>query len=191
VSQRGVRIGIFGGSFDPPHTGHLLVAIDAIEQLGLEQLFLVPAAAQPLKMEGSGASPADRLQMVKLLARSHPALHVDAIEIERGGLSYTVETLAAFAERYSEAERFFLVGADVLESFARWREPERVLSLARVAVFRRGDESELQPGMVPLSSRMVDISSTEIRRRVAKGLTIRGFVPDAVAEYIESRRLYQ
>jgi nicotinate-nucleotide adenylyltransferase len=186
-----VRIGIFGGSFDPPHTGHLLVAIDAIEELGLDRLFLIPAAAQPLKTDGAGASSRDRLEMVKLLARSHPALEVDSIEIERGGLSYTVETLAAFAERYSEAERFFLVGADVLESFTRWREPNRVLSLATVAVFRRGEDSELQPGMVPLSSRRVDISSTEIRQRLAGGLTIRGFVPDAVAEYIESRRLYQ
>jgi nicotinate-nucleotide adenylyltransferase len=190
-TDRQVRLGIFGGSFDPPHIGHLLVAIDAIERLALDQLFLVPAALQPLKAQGSAATAGDRLEMLGRLADCHPSIAVDPIEIDRGGLSYTVETLAAFADRFPQAERYFLVGTDVLATFERWREPDRVLELASVAVLQRGETEELPAGLVGVPSRRVDVSSTEIRQRVRAGLTIRGFVPDAVAEYIAARRLYQ
>jgi nicotinate-nucleotide adenylyltransferase len=188
-----VRLGIFGGSFDPPHVGHLLVAADAFDALALDRLVFVPAAMQPLKAgQATAAAPQHRLAMVRLLVGDDARLSVDPIEIEREGLSYTVDTLVAFAERYPEAERFFLVGKDVLDSFGQWREPETVLRLATVAVMQRqGESGRLPAGAICVETRRVDVSSTEIRDRVRAGRTIRGFVPEAVAAYIATQRLYR
>lgn len=187
-----MRLGIFGGSFDPPHVGHLLVGADALDALELERLVFVPAAVQPLKAGQASAAPQHRLAMVRLLAGDDARFSVDPIEIERQGLSYTVDTLAAFAERYPEAERFFVVGTDVLASFGQWREPEKVLRLATVAVMQRqGDSGPVPRGAVRVETRRVDVSSTEIRERVRTGRTIRGFVPEAVAAYIAEQRLYR
>ena len=195
-----MRLGVFGGTFDPPHIGHLLVAGDATEALRLDRLLFVPAAIQPLKGESSGAPPADRLEMVRLLAGTDARFAVDPIEIERDGLSYTVETLAAVAEREPDAERFFLVGADVLASLHRWREPERVQRLARLVVLERAGSAAnatetargaLAADVIFLPTRRVDVSSTEIRERVRTGRSIRGFVPDAVAAYIAAAELYR
>jgi nicotinate-nucleotide adenylyltransferase len=187
-----VRLGIFGGSFDPPHVGHLLVVTDAFEALGLDRLAFVPTAVQPLKAGQTAAAPQHRLAMVSLLVDDDPRFSVDPIEIDRDGLSYTVDTLAAFAERYPEAERFFLVGGDVLASFGQWREPERVLRLATLAVMqRRGETGPIPIGASRVETRRVDVSSTEIRERVRTGRTIRGFVPEAVAAYIAEQRLYR
>jgi nicotinate-nucleotide adenylyltransferase len=187
-----VRVGIFGGSFDPPHVGHLLVVADAFDALGLDRVVFVPARIQPLKGGASVTDAGHRLAMVRLLVGDDPRFLVDPIEIGREGLSYTVDTLAAFAERHPQSERFFLVGTDVLASFAQWREPERVLRLATMAVMqRREDESAVPDGAIRVETRRVDVSSTEIRERVRGGRTIRGFVPEAVEAYIVSQRLYR
>jgi len=190
-----VRLGIFGGSFDPPHVGHLLVAVDAIEALALDRLVFVPARVQPLKVGRTAATGPQRLEMVRLLVEDSPMLEVDPVEMERDGLSFMVDTLTTFAGRYPAAERFLLVGADVLSTFRKWREPERVVQLATLAVLQRNDESPDLTGIpgspVVLPTRRIDISSTEIRDRVAAGKSIRGFVPEAVAAYIEAERLYR
>lgn len=190
-----MRLGILGGTFDPPHVGHLLAAVDAVERLTLDRLALIPAATQPLKAGQSGASAEQRLAMARLLVADDGRFTVDPIELERGGLSYSVETLASYAGRFGEAERFFLVGADVLRSFDQWREPERVLRLATLVVLTRDDEDgqqgRLPRGAVRLPTRRVDVSSTEIRGRVAAGRSLRGFVPDAVADYIATHGLYR
>jgi nicotinate-nucleotide adenylyltransferase len=195
-----VRLGVFGGTFDPPHVGHLLAAVDAVEALTLDRLLFVPAAQQPLKVGCESAAPEHRLAMARLLAADDPRFGVDPIEIDRAGLSYTVDTLGELARRLPGAELFFLVGADALATFPRWREPRRVLELARLVVLRRAsDDVELPavmreaPGREPivLASRRVDVSSTEVRARVRAGLSIRGFVPDAVAAYVAQARLYR
>ena len=204
-----MRLGIFGGTFDPPHVGHLLVAVDAYERLCLDRLVFVPAAVQPLKGGLTETPPAHRLAMTRLLADDDPRFEVDPIEIERAGLSYTVDTLGEYARRYGSDERFFLVGMDAVESFAKWRQPTRVLELARLVVLPRlsadgattnGREAregglaiDVPPGREPLflETRRVDVSSTEVRARVRAGQSIRGFVPDAVAAYIERARLYR
>lgn len=187
-----MRIGLLGGSFDPPHVGHLLTASDAVDALGLDRLVLVPAATQPLKPGQARTTPQQRLDMVRLLAQSDPRFEVDPVEIERGGLSFTVDTLAAYAARHPDAELVFLVGADVIQSFARWREPERIRSLATVAVMQRGGEpAVLEKGMIAVDTRRVDVSSSEIRARLRDGLPVRGFVTDAVADYITAERLYR
>ena len=200
-----MRIGVFGGTFDPPHVGHLLVAADAYEQLALDRLILVPAATQPLKAGAISADAAHRLTMTRLLVGNDSRFQVDPIEIERGGLSFMVDTLGALADRWTGAELFLLVGADVLATFSKWRQPERVRELATLVVLARTDgdlTAEVTheagthpalPGGAPrrLPTRRVDVSSTEIRSRVQAGLSIRGFVPQSVADFIESAGLYR
>jgi nicotinate-nucleotide adenylyltransferase len=195
-----VRLAIFGGSFDPPHIGHLLVADDAFAQLGLDRLVFIPTAAQPLKVDrgGAAASAAHRLAMTRLLIEGDARFEVSTIEIERAGLSFTVDTLTDFAARYPSAERFLLLGADVLATFAQWREPERILQLARPVVLERaGDpptrlpEAMGEASLRRLPSRRIDVSSTEIRERARAGKPLRGFVTDNVAAYIARHGLYR
>jgi nicotinate-nucleotide adenylyltransferase len=192
-----VRLGIFGGSFDPPHAGHLLAAIDAAEALSLDEVRFVPAAVQPFKVGRTTAAPEHRLAMTQRLVAGVPGFVADATEIERSGLSFTVDTLAAVAAASPGAERFLLLGADAFALFDQWRDPQRILSLASIAVLGRGGEVMSDGGLRGgagvqlLQTRRVDISSTELRARVADGRTIRGFVPDAVADYIAEHRLYK
>ncbi|HEY4130345.1 MAG TPA: nicotinate-nucleotide adenylyltransferase [Gemmatimonadaceae bacterium] len=190
-----MRIGLLGGSFDPPHNGHLLAADDAFDALRLDRLLWIPTATQPLKI-GNGVTPAEhRLSMVQRLVEDDPRFAVDSIEIERGGLSYTVDTLAALTGRFGASELFLLIGADVLPSFPKWREPARIAELATLVVMRRSgdtaDVSEMPANTMVLQTRRIDVSSTEIRERVREGKSIRGFVPDAVARYIAAERLYR
>ncbi len=194
-----MRLGIFGGTFDPPHVGHLLAASDASEHLALDRLVLVPAAMQPLKARRVSAAAADRLAMVRLTAGTDPRLETDSVEVDREGLSYTVDTLEDFSRRFPSAEMFLLVGADVLSTFGQWRHPHTILELATLAVLRRADsggtvvemDGELARRAVFIPTRRVDVSSTEIRDRVRTGRSIHGFVTDAVAEYIGSHGLYR
>ena len=190
-----MRIGLLGGSFDPPYVGHLLAASDAHEALDLERLVFIPAAVQPLKIDRTTARAEQRLAMTRMLAESDPRFDVDSIEIDRGGLSYTVDTLTTLAAQMPSAELFWLIGADVPQSFAKWRDPERIVELATVVVLQRSGEVPDLSGLPGppqlLPSRRFDVSSTEIRQRVREGKSIRGFVPDAVAEYIAAERLYR
>lgn len=187
-----MRLGIFGGTFDPPHVGHLLAASDAFEMLYLDRLFLVPAKEQPFKAGSVCASPAHRLHMLADLVDGDPRFVVDAMEIERPGLSFTVDTLAVFAERHADAHLCFLIGEDLVSQIADWREPERIAALAEIVVLARTSEPREAPfPMRRISTRRVDVSSTEIRARVREGRSIRGFVPDAVAAYIGAVRLYR
>jgi nicotinate-nucleotide adenylyltransferase len=194
-----VRIGLLGGSFDPPHNGHLLAAGDAFEALGLDRLIFIPAAVQPLKGGQMTAAAAQRLRMVQLLVENDARFAVDSVEIDRGGLSFMVDTLTTLAARWPDAERFLLVGADVPVTFAKWRDPQRIAELATLVVLQRGtgagngrlDLSGMPAATKVLATRRIDISSTEIRQRVHEGRSIRGFVPDAVAEFISAERLYR
>jgi nicotinate-nucleotide adenylyltransferase len=184
-----VRLGIFGGTFDPPHLGHLLVAIDAYEALALDRLVFVPTGRQPLKADIETAPAAARLAMTHRLIGDDPRFAVSSIEIDRDGLSFTVDTLKAFADESPQSERYFLLGADAWRSFPRWRAPDEIMRLATVVVLTRGEEPPKNaPRVVPV--RRIDVSSTEIRSRVRTGVSLRGFVPEAVREYIEENGLY-
>ncbi len=200
-----MRVGILGGSFDPPHVGHLLVALDAMAGLQLDELLVVPAAQQPLK-GAQFASAEHRLAMVERTFANVPGVTVDPIEIQRGGLSFMVDTVEALQRRMPLAALHLLIGEDVVPTLPDWREPDRLRTLARIVVLRRGDPSPETPA-VPnsnfvmrdapgfpvqhLATRRVDVSSTEIRERVLAGRPIRGFVTDAVADYIASTGLYR
>ena len=193
-----MRIAIFGGSFDPPHVGHLLAAEDAYERLSLDRIILVPTATQPLKVGRAVAAAEQRVAMVRLMVEGDARFEVSTIEVDRAGLSFTVDTLTHYAGTYAAAERFLLLGADVLATFAQWREPERILQLARPVILQReGDQPPVLPPGVDagaiqrLPTRRVDVSSTEIRERVRDGKSIRGFVTDSVAAYIARGGLYR
>ena len=191
-----MRLGIFGGSFDPPHLGHLLPVIDAAETLGLDAVRFVPAGIQPLKVGRASAAPEHRLAMTERLVAGVPGFSADSTEIDRGGLSFMVDTLGTLSRTSGADELVLLIGADAFAMFDQWREPERrIRELATIAVLVRGDaplpERKAGKAVQLLRTRRVDISSTELRARVADGRTIRGFVPDAVADYIAEHRLYR
>jgi nicotinate-nucleotide adenylyltransferase len=192
-----VRIGLFGGSFDPPHNGHLLVAQDAIEALALDHLLVIPAAQQPLKDQSQ--TPAEhRLAMVQACFDGVPQVQVDPVEITRGGLSFMVDTVEDVQRRWPSARLHLLIGSDVVPTLPRWKEPERLLGMVRLVVLYRDTtdtpsvDREIHGGGSAewLATRRVDVSSTEIRTRVRNGRSIKGFVPDAVATYIASTGLY-
>jgi nicotinate-nucleotide adenylyltransferase len=202
-----VRRGFFGGSFDPPHVGHLMVASDAHEALGLDRLTFIPNAQQPLKAGSAVTDPETRLEMLRGAVDGDPRFDVDPCEVVRGGTSYTVDTLTELSRRYPGDSLFFCVGADVGLTFAHWREPARILELAQLAILRRSgddggedDASLLAPfrrvvsgsGQLPVlvRTRRVDVSSTEVRSRVRAGRPLTGFVPEAVARFIGERGLY-
>jgi nicotinate-nucleotide adenylyltransferase len=197
-----------GGTFDPPHVGHLLAASDACDLLALDRLVFVPASRQPLKQGQATTAAPHRLAMVRLLVNGDSRFAVDEIEIQRTGLSFTVDTLEAYAHRYPDSERFFLLGIDAFALLGQWRDASRVVELARLAVLTRfsghermdadaltaqvhalGGSAVATPRV--LETRQVDVSSTEIRARVREGRPIRGFVTEAVAQYIEVNGLYR
>ncbi len=194
-----MRIGVFGGTFDPPHIGHLILAADACDALRLDRLIFVPAAAQPFKVETPAvASPADRLEMVRLAVGDDPRYAVEDTEIRREGLSYMVDTLEEIARQNGAAELFLLIGRDTLSGFSGWKQPERIGQLATLAVIERqgsgssGDEGRAAAkGVVEISTRRVDVSSTEIRERLASGKSVRGFVSEPVERFIIARGLYR
>jgi nicotinate-nucleotide adenylyltransferase len=192
-----VRLGVFGGTFDPPHLGHLVAASDACQALGIGRMLWVPSAVPPHKRDTVHASAAHRLAMVRAAVAGDPRFQVDDLELRREGPSDTVDTLRALREREPGAELCFVTGADNLAEIPGWREPEEILRLARLAVVtRRGDghAPAAAAGMAPadvVAVTRVDVSATEIRRRVAAGETIRYLVPDAVRAYIEREGLYR
>ena len=194
-----MRLGILGGSFDPPHVGHLLAASDAFDALELDRLVFIPAGRQPFKHRNIVAPAVDRLAMLRLTVNDDARFDVDPMELDREGLSYTVDTLTTLAERDSAAERFLLVGADIASQIASWRQPERIAELAQLVILARPGAAEAPlslgiPGARPaqrLASRLVDVSSTEIRERVRAGRPIRGFVTDAVEKLIDAAGLYR
>jgi nicotinate-nucleotide adenylyltransferase len=192
-----VRIGVFGGTFDPPHIGHLLLAADARDALQLDRLIFVPAGTQPFKAHAPPvASGRDRLEMVRLAVADDANYMVDDAEISRAGLSYTVDTLEHLSERYRGSKLFLLIGEDTLSGFGKWRSPERIRELASLAVMKRAGaagEAPVNVGdeVVTVSTRRIDVSSTEIRDRLRAGKTIKGFVPEGVERFIDARGLYR
>lgn len=188
-----MRLGLLGGTFDPPHVGHLLAGSDAFDALELDRLVWVPAREHPLKIGGAEASAEQRLAMLRVALGADSRFTIDPIEIDRTGLSYTVETLSSYADRFPSATRFFLVGEDIPAQLPLWREPERIAQLAELVVLTRGGPRSAGGGTTlrRIATRRVDVSSTEIRARVRAGKSIHGFVSDAVAAYIESAALYR
>ena len=185
-------IGLFGGSFDPVHHGHLIVARVALEALGLEELRLVPAREQPFKQGRHGAAAEHRAAMLELAIAGEPGFRVERAELERAGPSYTVDTLRALRDQVPGGSLVLLVGADAAAELGAWREAAALPELARIVAFARPGSAPPESPLIERTIRVpaVDISATEVRRRVREGRSIRYWVPDPVAEYILRHRLY-
>lgn len=189
-----MNVGVFGGTFDPPHTGHLIVAQDAALALRLDRVLFVPAATPPHKLGRRMTPAATRARMLELAIAGDPTFSWSRLELDRTGPSFTVDTLAALFESQPDNHWTLLLGADQYTEFDTWREPDRIRELARVAVMaREGETGGMGPeerGDVRVPVTRVDISATEIRRRVASGEPIRYLVPAAVESFIFEQRLY-
>ena len=188
------RIALFGGTFDPPHVGHLVVAEEARISLGLDEVRFV-VAGQPW-MRRSCSPGADRVEMTTLAVAGDPHFTVTSIEVERAGPTYTVDTLEALATAEPESDRFFVVGADAAARLPEWREVERCLALATFVVTTRGGydvviDDAFAPRVVVLEVPAIDVSSTDLRARFATGRAVRFQLPDAVERYVRERRLYE
>lgn len=191
------RLGFFGGTFDPPHVGHLIVAQDAVEELGLDRLLFVPARIPPHKAEEDFSPGRIRLSMVRAALEGNGTVDVSEVELDRDGPSYTVDTLRHFRELHEGAELFFLMGADQLAQLEGWKSPAEIGELAHLVVMAREglDPEEASPPLDVEVRRIevtrVDVSSTMVRERVREGRSVRYLVPEAVRRIMKEHRLYR
>lgn len=192
----GSRCGLFGGTFDPVHTGHLLLAERAREDLDLDTVLFVPANVSPHKFDGREISSGDiRLEMLQLAVSGNPHFLLSRIELDRPGLSYTRDTLESLVGEYPDTDFVLLMGSDNARDFRSWREPARILELASIAVWERPGEyfwPEIYPDHIArkIPAPLMELSSTEIRNRTAQGRSIRYMTPDVVVKFIQSHGLY-
>lgn len=185
-----MRIGIFGGTFDPVHVGHLAIAQAALDDAQLDRVVFVPARRSPLKTTGPAASEEDRYAMLQAAVASEPRFAVSRVELERPGPSFTVDTLEALK---GQGDLFLILGSDALADLPKWRSPERIRALASLLVARRpgAPEPEAGSGARAFDAPCLDISSRELRARAKKGLSLRYLVPDDVWRHIERKGLYR
>jgi nicotinate-nucleotide adenylyltransferase len=197
-------IGVLGGTFDPVHNGHIAIAGEAVSRLKLAQVIFIPAGQPWLKVQHPMAPAVHRVEMVKLAIKNDLLFSLSMVEIEKSGPSYTVDTMVALQEQFgAETRLYFLMGSDALASISLWKEPERLVQMCTLVAFTRQDNhttdvNEIErtvPGIgrhvILVDIKPIDISSTDIRERVAKGLSIRGLVPLAVEQYIYQHGLYR
>jgi nicotinate-nucleotide adenylyltransferase len=200
-----MRTALYGGSFDPIHHGHLILAREAMEQLALDRVIFIPAAQSPFKLDRAPAPAAVRLAMVRAAIAGETRFECDASEIGREGPSFTVDTVEAWKQKASGDELFYFIGEDHLLELPKWRRFEELREMVKFIVFARlnappgpdfvsiilGREPSGSSRFSPVIQRRVDISATDIRKRIAEGRSIRYLVPEAVREIIETHRLYQ
>lgn len=188
------RVGIFGGSFDPVHLGHLILAEAALEELDLDRIIFIPAGVSPFKQDRPpGASPEQRVAMLRLATAGEARFSVDERELKRSGPSYTIDTVRSLMGDYPGVRFLFLIGADNLKDLPEWHDADELMRLVDFAVFDRGnaDCSLIGESGFPVVRRRIDISSTEIRRRAIGGLSIRFMVPEQVYDYIMTQAPYR
>lgn len=185
-------VGLFGGSFDPVHNGHLIVAQALLEQLGLDQLRFVPAREQPFKRGTHAASAEHRVRMVALAIEGEPRFQLEPIELDRPGPSYTVDTLRALAAREPGVEFTLLVGSDAAQDLDKWHQAPELARLARIVAFGRAGSPVIPSRLVSATVTVpeLEISATDLRMRLKSGRSIRYRVPDPVVQYIRENRLY-
>jgi nicotinate-nucleotide adenylyltransferase len=197
-----MRLGIFGGSFDPVHNAHLAIARACQDQAALDEIWFTPTAIQPLKHQGPHASDAERIEMLRVAIGDVTSWRVCTLETDRGGRSFTVDTLRRVREELPDVELFFPIGADTLRDVQKWKEPREIFRMATPLVVGRAGQPI--PDLDPLKSVCtdntqpqiihmlpLDISSSDIRRRIAAGETIDELVPPQIADYIRQHGLYK
>jgi nicotinate-nucleotide adenylyltransferase len=186
--RRVSRVGVFGGTFDPVHVGHLAIANDALDELALDRVYFVPARRSPLKEEGPIASAEDRLAMLTAAIADEPRFRISRVELDREGPSFTVDTLEGLR---GEGELFLILGSDAYADFQRWREPARIKGLATIVLAARPGSPNAPHGVRMLDSPLMDISSRELRARAARSRSLRYLVPKEALRYLEEHRLYR
>lgn len=201
-----MRIGVFGGSFDPIHLGHLILAENCRQQASLDQVLFIPCSMSPHKLDGAHGTDRQRLEMLDLAIGGHRDFVRSDMEIKRGGVSYTVETLKQLDAAQPGNEWFFLMGADSLENFSSWHQPEEILKMARPIVVGRPGTAEVDLSVLEklssaeyvesvrqcvVESPLIEISSSNIRQRVAGDRSIRFLVPRSIEQYIVTQKLYR
>ena len=184
-----MTIGLFGGSFDPIHHGHLILAREAREQFGLDRVLFIPAALSPHKLASVPTPGEARREMIAAAVAGEPGFACEDCDLRRAGPSFAIETVRELRARWPEARFFYLIGHDNVAKLPAWHSYEELRRAVQFAVFGRGEHDA--PHDFPTIVRRVDISATEIRSRVAQGASIRYLVPEPVREIIERRRLYQ
>jgi nicotinate-nucleotide adenylyltransferase len=200
--EGGSGIGVLGSAFNPPHLGHLALAQEALWQLGLAEVVLVPTGQAPHKRIAEDPGKEQRLAMTRLAAADDPRFSVSSLEVDREGPSYTYETLQLLAKERGDSELVFVMGADAAVGLESWREPERVVELARLAVARRAGVSDSEVAAVMRSlgadgrTTMLEmpqfgVSSSAVRERAAAGRPLRYLVPEPVARFIEEKGIYR
>ena len=189
-----MRLGVFGGAFDPVHTGHLVLASECRQQLALDAVWLAPSGSPPHKDPGGLADAGTRVEMLELATAGDPGLVVSRIEIDREGVSYTVDTLETIAASDPGCELFLLLGADSVADLANWYQPERICELARVVAVNRGGTTSKTAvtgcRVEEVTMPAIDVSSRDIRHRIHQGRSIRHLVPRAVEAYLDEHALY-
>ena len=198
-----MRMGILGGTFDPIHNAHLMIAGEALKQLGLDEVIFIPTYHTPLKEDDIITPVEHRVRMLELALTGNPAFRMSRIEIDRAGISYTVDTIAGLKQSLGDdSELYFITGLDSLETLTRWKEPDRMIRMCRLVTVRRpgydvpaiNELEKVIPGitesLIILDGLAPDISATNVRERVAAGLSIIDLVPAVVEKYIKQNRLY-
>ena len=184
------KIGIYGGTFDPIHHGHLILAREASESLGLETLIFVPTAVSPHKQTRTATAQEIRVEMLQSAIKGEPNFALDLCEIHRGGPSYTIDTVQEIRLREGKAEYFFLLGDDNVSQLKTWHRFNEIRELVQFVILSRGN-LETEETRYPVVRRQINISATDIRNRVATGRSIRYLVPPEVEEIIRRRQIYQ
>ena len=195
--DRTKKIGILGGTFDPIHLGHLVLAEQVKEKLKLDQVVFIPCFRQPLKTRHRLSPAKDRFRMTQLSLEGNSSFFVSDIELKRKGLSYTVDTLRELRDLYPDSQIYFLTGSDVVNELDTWKDPKQIYRLAKVVIatrpgfdeFDRRNRFAKKSIFVPITG--IDVSSSEIRRRVKKGKSIKYLVPSGVEDYIRKQKLYR
>lgn len=195
--QQRERIGLFGGSFDPIHNGHLEIAKKAAAQFQLDRILFIPAAQSPLKANVPATAENHRFEMIRLAIEPFPNFELSSVEIERGGVSYSVETASVVARQNPDASLFWIIGGDQAKQLDRWRRFEDLAKRVEFICLERGDDARIPASVSSLASvhslkmDRIGISSTEIRKRANSGDLPKNFLPEPVFHYIKSRNLYR
>ncbi|WP_066257735.1 nicotinate-nucleotide adenylyltransferase [Neobacillus drentensis] len=186
-----LKVGILGGTFDPPHNGHLLIANEVLSTLQLDEIWFLPNQEPPHKKKSESISNEDRLQMLELAIGGNDAFRVETIELHRQGPSYTVDTMKMMNNQYPNHQFFFIIGADMIEYLPKWHKIDELIKLVQfVGVERPSYSSQTDYPVLYVDVPALDVSSSMIRDRVKNGKTVRYLLPDSVIQFIEEKHLY-
>jgi nicotinate-nucleotide adenylyltransferase len=185
------KVGILGGTFDPPHYGHLLIANEVISELNLDEIWFMPNQEPPHKKKSNSIENEDRLQMLELATEGNDLFKIEKIELQRSGPSFTVDTMRILNDHYKNHQFFFIIGADMIEYLPKWNRIDELMELVQfVGVERPQYSVETTYPIIYVDVPVFDVSSSMIRERLKKGKTVRYLLPDSVIDFIEEKRLY-